>query len=101
LKLKILDVFLCDPYLCLSSLYLSHRLGESHSEVQQSARELSACGAFFYCETFAYSDLCCLSFERRSEETKRCLCLLRFALHAEPEFAWSQIKARDKQPDPD
>ncbi|BCM93961.1 hypothetical protein IAD21_05856 [Abditibacteriota bacterium] len=98
LKIKVLSIFLYDPYLCLSSEYVAHQLGDNASDVQRSARELHAAGAFHYCETFGYADLCSLSFQRHTPAIQHCLCLLRLALRLEPEFVWAEVGDSDSLP---
>ena len=98
LKIKVLNVFLYDPYLCLSTEELAHRLQENVLEVQSSVRELHARGAFHYCESFAYADLCSLSFQRHTPAIQHCLCLLRLALRLEPKFVWAQVDSNDSRP---
>lgn len=96
-KIKILNLFLSDPYLCLSSEYLGHRLGEEVDDVRKSARELSDAHAFSYCPSFAHSDLCCLSFASYSPTVQYCLRLWRLSLSIAPNFVWEQLDAADSQ----
>ena len=98
LKIKILTLFVADPYLCLSSEYLAHRLGQGVADVQEGARGLSDAGVFSYCASFAHSDLCCLSFASYTPSVQYCLRLWRLSLSLDPGFVWAQIDAADSQP---
>ena len=97
LKLRILTLFVADPYLCLSSEYLAHRLGEEMVEVQEGARGLSDAGVLSYCASFAHSDLCCLSFASYTPSVQYCLRLWRLSLSVAPGFVWAQIDAADSR----
>lgn len=91
LKFKVLQLFLFDPYLCLSSDFVARRIGEQTLDVRQSVRELHAQGVINYCKSFAYSDLCCLAFAHRPPAVQHRLRLLRFALRIEPALVESLL----------
>ncbi len=97
LKFKVLHLFLFDPYLCLSSDFVAERIGEQLFDVRQGARELHAQGVINYCESFAYSDLCCLAFAHRPPLMQHRLRLLRFALRTEPALVESLLGAGQGQ----
>lgn len=95
LKIKILTLFVADPYLCLASEYVAHRLREEIADVQRSARELSDAGVLSYCASFAHSDLCCLSFASYTPSIQHCLRLWRLSLALAPGFLLAQIDSAD------
>ena len=95
LKVKILNLFVADPYLCLSSEYVALRLGADIASVQRSARELSDANTFSYCASFAQSDLCCLSFASYLPAIQHCLRLWRLSLSMAPGFVCEQLDTAD------
>lgn len=97
LKVKILQLFLSDPGLCLSSSVLADRIEQPPFETRQAVQQLNRAGALNYSPHFAFTDLCSLSISRLPEAMRQQLCLFQVALRRQPETVWGYFNANDQK----
>ncbi|HEX8551266.1 MAG TPA: hypothetical protein VF681_06875 [Abditibacteriaceae bacterium] len=95
LKVRILQLFLTQSGVCISSVQLAERIGSDSAEVRVALQELNHEGALMFCPHFGHSDLCLMNGRYQTDGMKRNLQLLLGALREKPESVWMHLKNID------